>query len=322
MTTTGRRRWARQGGSAAARALVVVAILVVGTTTADPAAAMTCPSAGPGQIRVGVVVDQGAGAVGVTCVVLPEGSDGLDALHARAEALGRPRPRLDGSGLLCAIDGTPAEPACGSPSGGGFAYWSYWVGTDSGWTYSNRGPAFRTLRDGAVEGWRYLDTGEGAGSERAPRVPVSAGRPPAAPPPTTAAPRPPQGAGGASPQPPSPQPPGPSPSPGARPGQPTVREAPSTAPAVTTTTPSSTTAPAPTTSAAGNDGSSTTTTEPLAPVVDERATPTAQVEQDRGAGSPAGAIAGGALIAGLGAMGWVLQRRRARAWSERAPGGS
>lgn len=316
MTRTDHRRSPLRGAPVVVRALAAVTLVVLGTAIAEPAAALTCPAAGPGQIRVGVVVDHGTGPVGVTCVVLPEGSSGMDALFARAEALGRLRPRIDGSGLLCAIDGVPAEPMCGSPNGGGFAYWSYWVGSDQGWVYSNRGPAFRTLRDGAVEGWRYLDTGEGVGSERAPRVQVADGRPPATPP-TTAAPAPPQGGGA-----PTPQPPGPGASPGPRPGQPTVPAAPSTTAPAATTTAAPTTAPAPTTTAAGTDDSPTTTTEPLAPVVDERATPTALVEQDRGAGSPAGAIAGGALIAVLGATGWVVQRRRARAWSERAQAGS
>ncbi len=36
-----------------------------------------------------------------------------------------------------------------------YRYWSYWVGGDS-WSYSSRGPGFRTPPDGGVEGWRYV----------------------------------------------------------------------------------------------------------------------------------------------------------------------
>jgi hypothetical protein len=36
-----------------------------------------------------------------------------------------------------------------------YRYWSYWTGGDQ-WTYSNRGPAFRSPPDGGVEGWRFV----------------------------------------------------------------------------------------------------------------------------------------------------------------------
>ena len=284
-----------------------------------PVAAMTCPAAGDGEIRVGVVVDHGTGAVGVTCVVLPEGSTGLDALHARARELGRSIPRQDDSGLLCAIDDVPAPPACGSPSGGGYAYWSYWIGSGSGWTYSSRGPAFRRLRDGDVEGWRFLDTGTGAGSERSPRVPVSAGRPPAPSTPTTAPPAAggPAGPSGGQPVPPvdgRPRPTATSPNASAGPS--------TAAPVPSSTTPTTAAAPSTSTSTTAAGDGTATTTEPAARVLDERATAPAQVDRPDDPGNPGGAIAGAALISVLAGAGWAVQRRRARAWSERARDGS
>ena len=36
-----------------------------------------------------------------------------------------------------------------------YRYWSYWTGSDSGWTYSSWGPASLRPADGSVEGWRF-----------------------------------------------------------------------------------------------------------------------------------------------------------------------
>jgi hypothetical protein len=296
-------------------AAVVVMVASGQLLGVTPAAAMECPTAGAGQIRVGVVVDGGSGPVGVTCVVLPERSNGLDALVERARVLGRNIPRMDpSSGLLCAIDDVPAFPACGSPNGSGYAYWSYWLGTGSTWTYSSRGPAFRPLRDGDVEGWRFLATGAGDGSEREPRAPVAAGRPPA---PTPASP----------PTEPAPVRPTPTPA-GNRPtapagdpksgqgGSPPVgsdRTPSTTSRGVTTTTqPVATTTDAPNVSAPTTSPDTPTAPgeEEPARIVDERAAPPAVVERDRDAGTPTGVIVGGALVAVLGGAGWLLQRRR------------
>jgi hypothetical protein len=132
------------------------------TTTAPSADPAHCPTAGAGQVRVAVVVDfaslTGAAGSTVTCVVVPSGASGVSALAARATRLGTPAPRYNSSGLLCAIDGLPAAPACGTPNGGSFDYWSYWVGGSS-WTYSTVGPGSRGMTDGAVEGWRFVSGG-------------------------------------------------------------------------------------------------------------------------------------------------------------------
>jgi len=40
-----------------------------------------------------------------------------------------------------------------------YRYWSYWLGADGGWAFSNVGPAFRSPADGTLEGWRFSVSG-------------------------------------------------------------------------------------------------------------------------------------------------------------------
>lgn len=40
-----------------------------------------------------------------------------------------------------------------------YRYWSYWLGSDAGWSFSNVGPAFRSPADGTLEGWRFSVSG-------------------------------------------------------------------------------------------------------------------------------------------------------------------
>lgn len=40
-----------------------------------------------------------------------------------------------------------------------YRYWSYWLGSDGGWSFANVGPAFRVPADGTLEGWRYSVSG-------------------------------------------------------------------------------------------------------------------------------------------------------------------
>lgn len=115
-----------------------------------------CPTAGVGQIQVAVVVDGVANpAHKVVCVVVPDGADGFDALNARQARIGSAPLRFDGA-FLCAIDATPAAPACGTDPGGpdGFSYWGYWTGGAS-WSEAFFGGADRVLHQGDVDGWKY-----------------------------------------------------------------------------------------------------------------------------------------------------------------------
>lgn len=109
-----------------------------------------------------VVVDAsdlpgGSDTPSVVCVGLPTGSTGMDALLARAAKLGVAAPRLGGGGLLCAIDGEPAAPACGESGPNGYQYWGYYIGGAESWRFASVGPAGRALSDGSVDGWRFHD---------------------------------------------------------------------------------------------------------------------------------------------------------------------
>jgi hypothetical protein len=143
----------------------LVGALVVGSlslllSACDPADYSKCPTKGSGQVRVAVVVDARAlgGSTSVVCVVVPSGSNGVTALRARATRLRTAPPRFNSGGLLCAIDGRPAAPACGEQGPDGYEYWSYWLG-GTRWSYAPIGPASRTVQDQTVDGWRFLTGG-------------------------------------------------------------------------------------------------------------------------------------------------------------------
>lgn len=150
-----------------------------------------CPAAAePGQVRVALVVDFGTvpgspGRVDQRCVTVKERSNGFDVLQAAGYPI-RVSPQ---SGLLCAIDGYPAPPACGDRTSQGYEYWAYFSGGDSGWVYSSVGPGSRYVREGSVEGWRFVH-GQGNPNDPAPRAAASATAicppPPPAPPSTSA----------------------------------------------------------------------------------------------------------------------------------------
>lgn len=160
----------------------------VGALLAAPAACAA--PASEGTIAVAVAVDPGgvsgmAGGPETMCVTVPVGASGADVLAARARALGRPVPRYNSAGLLCAIDGQPAT-GCGERVDGAYRYWAYFLGT-GGWTYAGTGPALRRASATQLEGWRFV-AGAGNATDPPPRTTAtpSAVCPPPAPP-TTAA---------------------------------------------------------------------------------------------------------------------------------------
>lgn len=140
---------------------VVLCVLVVPLSACEPPDYSKCPTRGSGQVRVAVVVDARAfgSTTSVVCVVVPSGATGVTALRARATRLGTTAPRFNSSGLLCAIDGRPAAPACGEDGPNGYEYWSYWLG-GANWRFAPVGPATRTVQDQSVDGWRFLKGGE------------------------------------------------------------------------------------------------------------------------------------------------------------------
>jgi hypothetical protein len=127
------------------------------------------------DLYVAVVVDfgglGGAPKPFATCVHVAQGSTDADALAA---AVGSGNIGYAPSGLLCTIDGYPANGIanCNATSGTDFYYWSYWGGTSSSWSYSSRGPASTLVTPGDVEGWRYQNPGPSNGSAPPPSLPA------------------------------------------------------------------------------------------------------------------------------------------------------
>lgn len=176
-----------------ARRLLVGVVLAAAALAATGAAAATAtpgPVVAPGAGActdpkgVTVVVDFGAlgGGVHVRCAGWPV-RDGYEALR-KAGFTVTDTARFPG--LLCQIDGLPADQACvAAPPGD--AHWGYSYATRGGsWTFSSQGALVRTPSEGSVEGWAF---GRAARPSVAPPPPVpttTTAAPPA--PPTTAAP--------------------------------------------------------------------------------------------------------------------------------------
>ena len=174
-------RWRRVrcvGDRAASRPIGSTSLTRALRRLALVAAAALLPIVGPGQlhgacaagqVQIAVVVDFGTGrSVSAACVGAGTRDNGATVLAARASQLGTPLPRYNASGLVCAIDGYPSE-GCGDQTGGHYAYWSYWHGDASGWTYANVGPAGSRAQPGMVEGWRFQPAGAANPTDPAPR---------------------------------------------------------------------------------------------------------------------------------------------------------
>jgi len=100
-----------------------------------------------------------------SCVPLSNRTTGAEALVAAGYRL-----RIE-NGLVCAINGYPAN-GCGERIGQRqYLYWSYWradAGTNA-WTYSSIGPGGARVADRDVEGWRFVD-GIGSPNDPQPRL--------------------------------------------------------------------------------------------------------------------------------------------------------
>jgi hypothetical protein len=293
---------------------LAVALLACSWPALAPAGrahALGRPCAGS-AIHVAIVVDFGdVMSTTSTCIAAGDRDRGTDILHARAQALGTPAPRFNGSGLLCAIDGFP-ETGCGEKTGDTYAYWSYFHGNDNAWVYSSFGPASWRVRADYVEGWRWQPHGE-EGSVPAPRGDPNATATCVPAPPPTEAPAPPPVAAAS----PTTNAGGPAPtvtpaSPttargGTRPTTPTTvagAAAPTTPPSLATE---------PTTTPVGVSSTSTPST---AVADDERKTEaiaarSAPEDDDGGGSPPTGLILGVVLIAAIGGGAFYVQRRRA-----------
>jgi hypothetical protein len=127
-------------------------------------------------VHVAVVVDFGPRSglsprVVIRCFTVAAGSNGSDVLADVASAADVVAPTYNDSGLLCSIDGYPTR-GCGTPVGGGFAYWSYWHGGTS-WSYANDGPAEWVVPNDDVEGWRFDPASSGTADDLPPGAPSS-----------------------------------------------------------------------------------------------------------------------------------------------------
>lgn len=295
-------------------------------------AAVPSACAAGGGNRVAVVIDFGTvtGVPGapsgmvVECVTVTDRATGLDVLRAAGVDL-----RIE-RGLICAIAHYPApSEGCAERQGDHYRYWSYWSGSDAGWTYQNTGPATWRARSDRVEGWRFVDAGiPGQGTGLVPprdirrsdgaTVPgnvasnictVAPSTPAATQPPRTAPPTVTAPAGGSSPD------SGGVTSPGPSPGDPMVRPTTTGAPGGTTTT-------APdraTTTTMAPDGSSK---DAIGSVTDVTSGESAEavgaadvvLSDDRGGGSAIARYLGigvaGVVVTALGVVG-VRRSRRA-----------
>lgn len=152
--------------------------------TAAPALAgllPAAPSSAAQQICVAVVVDFRAlgGNVTSSCATVPDGATGTQVLKAAGHAMTFRR-----DGLICTIDGQPAQGCSASDDS---HYWSYWhrpAGSNA-WQYSSEGPGTYQPPNRASEGWVWQDGGP-EGSDPPPDIAESQICPPAAP---TTAPR-------------------------------------------------------------------------------------------------------------------------------------
>lgn len=54
-----------------------------------------------------------------------------------------------------------------------YRYWTFWVGTDGGWSFATAGPASLVPEDGAVQGWRFAVTTQAGTASSQPRTAAS-----------------------------------------------------------------------------------------------------------------------------------------------------
>ncbi|HYL53743.1 MAG TPA: hypothetical protein VEZ15_17345 [Acidimicrobiia bacterium] len=268
-----------------------VSALVAPTSHAD-ALARPCAA---GQTHVTIIVDHGdSSAPSAVCVAAGSTDNGATVLSTRASMLGLPQPRFDASGLLCAIDGVPAQ-GCGEHAGTHYSYWAYFHGVNGSWSYANIGPAGERVSSGVVEGWRWEPDGSGLPTDPPPRAPASTA--PCAPPPSPP-PLPPAASqittGGATTPPTN------------RPARSTAASEPGTRPSVAT--PRTTVAATPRIPRTETAATSSTTLPP-SPERALAARATAQRSHD---GAPVGLVVGVVLVVALAAGGGLAARRRNR----------
>lgn len=108
---------------------------------------------GAGQYRAALVVRYEDGGVQTRCVAFDEEEIGGDELLL----LSGLDPVVDPQGAVCAINGVGCGPddcfcECPFPD---CKYWAYFHWENNDWSYSDLGPAYYVVKDGALEGWSW-----------------------------------------------------------------------------------------------------------------------------------------------------------------------
>lgn len=259
------------------------------------------PSTPAGPQRATVVIDTGTGPVWSACVSFSGTISGTEALARAQSVITDLNPVYDlyaGEGrAVCRLRGVGTDPP--DCLGKSVDYWSYFRNG----VYARGGAGTSTVHDGDTEGWRF---GHGRAGPRPSTqgTQAVAAPPPTAPPPTAPPVVPPTSPGPAAPVVPS--------APAGTDG-PSGPVSDATLPGATTTAP-----PGATTSGPGA-GSSSSTSRPgadgtAAPgggsVVAGAASPAASPPPGSGGGSSSSAIGFVAALAAVGAVGFVVRRRR------------
>jgi hypothetical protein len=134
------------------------------------AACVTRPStAAPSIHRAGVVVVHADGTVRKACVRFPESEITGEVLLRRAGLQATVDSANPMGALVCSIDGQgcrfPSQPCfCSCAKLGACAYWAYFIeDKGGGWNYAAQGASARSVHDGDLDGWVWLQT-SGAGA--------------------------------------------------------------------------------------------------------------------------------------------------------------
>ncbi len=298
MTCRARRRGAVVLCVGAASAVLAAA----GPDALLPFEGLAAAAASEATVSVAFAVDFGQGEPVVACVKVPNGTSGYGALGAFTAQEQEQSPVYNASGLLCSINGDPGS-GCGQPVNGGYAYWSYWLGTSGTWQYASTG-AFADVQNGDVEGWRFEAQGKANPSDPPPAAsPDYAAICGAATTPSTE-PTPPATATG---------PPGPPPTAtvgAAAPPAPSSTVPGGPRPPASTTPPSTGASATPLPGSAGHAGPTTSTTRPgpPGPAQSLRATAAAS-RRDAGNGALPLAVGAGLVIALVGLALWRWRQR-------------
>ena len=121
------------------------------------------PAAAAASQLVAVVIDFGPGGPAplVKCVDV-SGQGQVTDLTVVNEALrdaGDEQAGLCSNGLVYSLNAYPASGIDVCSDSSDLAYWAFFDGTSSGWSYSNSGPAFQLATPQTTIGWRYEPAG-------------------------------------------------------------------------------------------------------------------------------------------------------------------